>query len=157
MISLKHLTGLVIAGFLVVGCAPTPDGLGSQPPINPNNVSVVPSQLTPEQQAEREAAERKRIREQKRREAAEAAKNGNTETTLEIPTPEVTPTPPEVPQVSPETDPKPKYRTAVMIPGKPGYVYNPWTNKAVDVRGIPSGELVRDPQDPNKNHIFRVP
>ena len=44
-----------------------------------------------------------------------------------------------------------------MIPGKEGFVFNPYTNNPVDVRGIPSGTLVRDPQDPNKDHKFRVP
>ena len=49
------------------------------------------------------------------------------------------------------------YRRATLIPGKEGFVFNPFTNNPVDVRGIPSGTLVRDPQDPNKDHKFRVP
>ena len=49
------------------------------------------------------------------------------------------------------------YRRAILIPGKEGFVFNPFTNNPVDVRGIPSGTKVRDPQDPNKEHIFRVP
>ena len=57
--------------------------------------------------------------------------------------------------------PKPKtsskYRKASSIPGKPGFVFNPWTNKAVDVRGIPAGSVVRDPNDGNPDHKFRVP
>jgi hypothetical protein len=50
-----------------------------------------------------------------------------------------------------------KYRTARAIVTKPGYVFNPWTNKAVDVRGIPSGTLIRDPNDGDPEHKFRVP
>ena len=50
-----------------------------------------------------------------------------------------------------------RYRTAISIPGKPGFVFNPWTNKAVDVRGIPGGSVVRDPNDGNPDHKFRVP
>ena len=50
-----------------------------------------------------------------------------------------------------------KYRTARAIVTKPGYVFNPWTNKAVDVRGIPSGTLIRDPNDGDPDHKFRVP
>lgn len=46
---------------------------------------------------------------------------------------------------------------AEEIPGKPGFVFNPWTKKAVDVRGLKSGTLIRDPADPNPEHTFRVP
>jgi hypothetical protein len=53
---------------------------------------------------------------------------------------------------------KPGYPRAIPIPGKEGYVFNPHTNNPVDVRGIPSGTLVEDPQDPNgSKHRFRVP
>lgn len=51
----------------------------------------------------------------------------------------------------------PKTPVAIAIPGKPGFVFNPYTNHPVDVRGIPSKTLVRDPQDPDKSHKFRVP
>ncbi|MGC6465022.1 MAG: hypothetical protein ACON5N_05500 [Akkermansiaceae bacterium] len=154
MISIKHLSSLIAVGFLFVSCAPVPPG-GSQPPVDPNNVPVAPAVLTPEQEAEaKAAAERMRIREQKRREAAEAAKNGETGT---ADNPTTTGEGANTPPAPTGNGSKPKYRTAVVIPGKPGFVYNPWTNKAVDVRGIPSGEAVRDPHDPNKNHIFRVP
>ncbi|MDA7674621.1 hypothetical protein N8704_01955 [bacterium] len=50
-----------------------------------------------------------------------------------------------------------KYRTARAIVTKPGYVFNPWTNRAVDVRGIPNGTLIRDPNDGDPDHKFRVP
>jgi hypothetical protein len=53
--------------------------------------------------------------------------------------------------------PKPNYPYALPIPGKDGFVFNPYTNNPVDVRGIPSGTLVRDPQDSNGDHKFRVP
>ena len=48
------------------------------------------------------------------------------------------------------------YRVAVPVPGKPGFVFNPFTNAPVDVRGIPPGTLVRDPNDVPDHH-FRVP
>lgn len=51
----------------------------------------------------------------------------------------------------------PRYPQAVPIPGNPGYVFSPFTNKPVDVRGIPEGTLVRDPNDPDAEHRFRVP
>lgn len=57
------------------------------------------------------------------------------------------------------TNPPPKkdYRVAVPIPGKEGFVFNPFTNDPVDVRAIPSLTLVRDPNDPDPEHKFRVP
>ena len=50
-----------------------------------------------------------------------------------------------------------KYPTAVGIPGKPGFVYNPYTNRPVDTRGMPPSSLVMDPNDPDKTHRFRTP
>ena len=154
MISIKNICGLLAASLLFVSCAPFPPGNGGQQaPIDPNKIPVAPKVLTPQEEAEaKAAAERKKIRDQKRRDAAAAAKAGASN-----------PAPPTIggdttlPKPLPATGNKPKYRTAVSIPGKAGYVYNPWTNKAVDVRGIPSGELVRDPHDSNPDHKFRVP
>lgn len=53
---------------------------------------------------------------------------------------------------------KKNYPTATAVPGKPGLVYSPFNNKPVDVKGIPSGTIVADPQYPpaDKKH-FRVP
>ncbi len=42
------------------------------------------------------------------------------------------------------------------VPGRPGFLFNPYTQNQVDVEGIPSGLKVRDPQDP-KGRVFRVP
>lgn len=70
------------------------------------------------------------------------------------------PAPPIEKKIDPTpSDPvKPGYPRAIPIPGKAGYVFNPFTNNPVDVRGIPSGTLVEDPQDPNgSKHRFRVP
>ena len=49
------------------------------------------------------------------------------------------------------------YPVAIPIPGKPGYVYNPYNNNPVFVEGIASGKTVLDPKDPNKDHKFRLP
>ncbi len=46
---------------------------------------------------------------------------------------------------------------AAPVPGKTGFVYNPYTHNQVDVRGIPSGTKVRDPHDANPSHVFKVP
>ena len=44
---------------------------------------------------------------------------------------------------------------AVSVPNKPGFVFNPYTQSKVDVRGLPSGTLVTDPRD--KTQKFYVP
>lgn len=59
-----------------------------------------------------------------------------------------------LPPVNPPTT---TYQYASKVPGKAGYVFNPFTQNQVDVRGIPSGTLVRDPNDSNPSHKFRVP
>jgi hypothetical protein len=48
--------------------------------------------------------------------------------------------------------------TAASVPGRPGFVFSPFNNKIIDVKGIPSGTIVADPQFPKeaKKH-FRVP
>jgi hypothetical protein len=57
------------------------------------------------------------------------------------------------PSVSTATAP-----VAKAVPGKPGFVFSPFNNKIVDVTGIPSGNLIADPQYPEaeKKH-FRAP
>ena len=59
------------------------------------------------------------------------------------------------------TAPKPAAPTVIKkaskVPGKEGFVFNPYTYNQVDVRGVPSGSKVRDPNDANPAHVFRVP
>lgn len=52
---------------------------------------------------------------------------------------------------------KPNYPTASAVPGKAGFVFNPYTHSIVDVKGIGSGKLVKDPEDADPTHKFRVP
>lgn len=49
------------------------------------------------------------------------------------------------------------YFEALPVPGKKNFVFNPYTENLVDVRGIPSGTLVRDPEDSDPKHVFRIP
>ena len=62
-----------------------------------------------------------------------------------------------IPDGRPAATRRGRYRVAVPIPGKPGFGFNPHTNNSVDLRGLPSGTLVRDPQDPDECHKFRAP
>ncbi len=44
------------------------------------------------------------------------------------------------------------YQYALPVPGRNGWVYNPYTNRPVDVRGVESGRLIYDERDPeNRN------
>jgi hypothetical protein len=63
-----------------------------------------------------------------------------------------------------DTTPKPPgrkpgdYPFANPVPGKEGFVFSPYNNKLVDVRDIPSGQLVRDPTYAvSEKKFFRVP
>lgn len=64
------------------------------------------------------------------------------------------PTPPTPPVPQPDVEPK-SYPYATPVPGKQGFVFNPYTNVKVDVRGLPSGTIVTDPRNPNQK--FYVP
>ena len=64
------------------------------------------------------------------------------------------------PVTNPATPPvagKKNYPTAAPVPGKEGFVFNPYTHNIVDVKGIASGKLCRDPEDADQTHKFRVP
>jgi len=64
--------------------------------------------------------------------------------------------PPTEPANPPVTGKK-NYPTAAPVPGKEGFVFNPYTHNIVDVKGIASGKLCRDPEDTDQTHKFRVP
>jgi len=58
------------------------------------------------------------------------------------------------------TSPAPRQgvQVAKPVPGKPGFVFSPFNNKIIDVKGIPSGTLVADPTYPrSEKKYFRVP
>jgi hypothetical protein len=47
---------------------------------------------------------------------------------------------------------------ATSVPGKPGFVFSPYTNQIIDVIDIPQGTLVADPNFPaQEKKFFRVP
>ncbi len=53
--------------------------------------------------------------------------------------------------------PRKSHLFGLALPGRPGYILNPYTNTLVDIRGLRAGALVRDPRDPVKGRVFRVP
>jgi len=58
----------------------------------------------------------------------------------------------------PKTEKRSDYAFANKVPGKEGFVFSPYNQKVVDVRGMPSGTLVQDPTYPvAEKKFFRVP
>ena len=43
------------------------------------------------------------------------------------------------------------------VPGNKNLAISPYTKNPVDIQGIPPGCLVRDPSDPNPDHVFHAP
>ena len=68
-----------------------------------------------------------------------------------------TPSTPIAPPTNVTAPKKVNYPTAASVPGKDGFVFNPYTHNIVDVKGIPSGKLCRDPEDADPTHKYRVP
>jgi len=46
---------------------------------------------------------------------------------------------------------------ASRVAGRPGYVFNPYSQNMVEVKGMKSGTKVRDPEDPDPSHVFVIP
>jgi hypothetical protein len=60
----------------------------------------------------------------------------------------------EPPTIKPKSD----YPFGTPVPGKEGFVFSPYNNKLLDVRGIASGTLVQDTTyPPTEKKYFRVP
>ena len=59
---------------------------------------------------------------------------------------------------TPPPEPKRDFTVATKVPGKDGFVFSPYNNKVIDVRGISTGTLVQDPTYPAaEKKYFRVP
>jgi len=55
-------------------------------------------------------------------------------------------------------EPKKEYPYATKVPGKDGFVLSPYNTKVIDVRDIPAGTLVQDPNYPaSEKKYFRIP
>lgn len=73
-----------------------------------------------------------------------------------VPDPKPEPKPePEPLEVKPLPGPRP---VAIPVPGKDGFVFSPYNNKVIDVKGFAPGTLVADPTYPmSERKFFRVP
>ena len=143
------------AALMVGACAPLPA------PYEPQRQLDVPAPLTTDQQTILDIKERE---DQKEAEAAQAAaakkkaedaaawraKQASSSAAASLPNTQPSYTPPVAPV-------KKFYPTAAAAPGRLGYVFNPYTQSLVNVKGIASGRLVVDPNDSDPTHKFRVP
>ena len=132
---MKTLIFPIAAAALMGACAPYPPYPAPHaPPTSSVPSADQPPAITDAQQLE---LDRQRKEEQLRRKREQEQNRSNT--------------------VDRPADTKPKYPTAASVPGKPGFVFNPYTHNIVNVKGIASGKLVRDPEDNDDTHKFRVP
>lgn len=134
---MKDITKVILlpmgCAAVIGACAPYPPYPGPQPPLAPG--AEHPSTMDARQRQMEEERRRIAREEAGRRREERADRNDST-----------------------PSKPKPKkYPTAAAVPGKPGFVFNPYTHNIVDVKGIDAGKLVRDPEDNDPDHKFRVP
>jgi len=160
MTSFKNLVAMAATALFVVSCAPTPPVAGPVIAAPGPDLAKIRAQNnaanSAAEKAKKRAAARKKKADQRKRELAQRAKKRRQELKAKD-TVFVEPAYRE-PIVKKPVVKKPKYPTAKAISGKKGFVFNPYTYEQVDVRGIPSGSTVIDPNDPNKEkHKFKVP
>jgi len=148
---MKLLTSiLTIASCgMMVSCYPVypaPNGNGNKPaPTQKETVKEVTSE-----QDRQLAASQARLEEDARLRAERERKEA-----LEL-SPEIDK--PDIKEVVKDKPVVPKdLKFGAPVPNKPGFVFNPYTHNQVDARGVPSGTKIRDPNDPDPSHVFRVP
>ena len=144
-------------GFIALGCAMMvscyPYNENTQKPIKkPATDQTVTSPAQQEIKDERAKLKKKKDLAKKnemkqRNESADSPSAGDSS-----PKPKSSPSTTAAPP-APE---KPKYPYANKIPGKDGFVFSPYNNKPIDVRGMASGTLVQDPTFSDEKR-FRVP
>lgn len=136
------LTLPLIGCFAFVSCFPIPREHPQNHHMQDPNATIT----SEEQQKIEEQRERMRQREmEKKTELAnqQPVPSNVTENTIVEP-----------PTIKTTTD----YPFGTPVPGKEGYVFSPYNNKLLDVRGIPSGTLVQDTTyPPTEKKYFRVP
>ncbi len=151
--NLRLILPAAATALLAVSCTPY-----VEPPPEPQADPAQRKQLTPEEQ------ERiNKQREEKRQRDEEARRNGETaspdgETAKVEPTTPAGGDKPAGGGDKPASQEKKEIPVARPVPGKPGFVFSPFNNKVIDVKGFPPGSLVADPTyaTSEKKH-FRVP
>jgi hypothetical protein len=148
------ITVALLSGVILSSCVPYDEyGRRIEPKKKP---TTNPTTLTPQQQEIEKKREELLLKDEERKKQEAMAGGSPTEspkTTTGDFEGGITPVEPTKQPAPPKNHP-----VAQAVPGKPGFVFSPFNNKVVDVRGIASGTLVADPQYPaaEKKH-FRVP
>ena len=155
MIFLRRLCALVFVSAFCASCAPYPPDypIGGGGEFIPNAEKVDAAQNTTptifQLKIDQQLEENRRRLAAKEKRATEASRNTQAEE-KSITDPEITK------KTTSPTKSKPKYPTALRT--REGFVKNPYTGAELDVRGMPSGSLVYDPDDPNKaTNRFLIP
>lgn len=142
--NIRLLTGFVaLLSVAMVSCYPYKENEQKKKTTKkPDQTAVSPDQL----KAKEDAAKKK---------ADEEAKKTKDEVTETKPT---TDDSGAGATTKPKTEKRSDYAFANKVPGKEGFVFSPYNQKVVDVRGMPSGTLVQDPTYPvAEKKFFRVP
>ncbi len=157
MSPIKQLAVVLGSAFFAVSCTPYQEGLRIPgPPVDPGvNTSrnVVPAESVASsdqkevkkvrKDAEDEVKKKKKTTSKPKTEDDDSSASSNSSDS------------------SSSAKPKPKAKTypyATAVPGKPGYVFSPYSQKVINVKDIPSGKLVKDPNDSSDTkRFFRVP
>ena len=131
----------LISSFAFVSCFPIPKDETKKNPNLPTNTITSEEQQKIEEQ--RELMKQRDLEKQAQLIKPATLPATQTENTIVEP-----------PEVKPTND----YPFGTPVPGKEGYVFSPYNNKLLDVRGIPSGTLVQDTTYPlTEKKYFRVP
>lgn len=152
----SHALGALLCGVIISSCVPYDEyGRRIQPKKKPDRSTVTDPK---QQEIDAKREEMRKKEEQRRKELGLPPEDGTSSGTG--PTSSTGDFNPNNGTVDPpkQTTPPKNHPVAAAVPGKPGFVFSPFNNKVVDVRGISSGTLVADPQYPaaDKKH-FRVP
>jgi hypothetical protein len=156
LISLRNFLAMLLTGVFLVNCSPYPP---NRPPMDP---ALIPAAEAVNPRGQMQTELERQAEENRKRLAAEEKSDPLRELLPKSPFEDESASQEaiedaEVSGQSPVVEKKPsKYPTAV--PTRKGFVKNPYTGNEVDVRGIPGGRLVVDPEDPNQlTNKFRVP
>ena len=148
--NLRFLTGFAALGcVLLASCTPYNEHPHKKPTPKPTPKTTT---TAAEQKAQAQPDLAKPKEEPTKKDAlTHAAPEAPATTTAQTTPPTQAPTPPL-------EEKRAEYKFANKVPGKDGFVFSPWNNKVVDVKGIPSGTLVQDPTYTGAGKgYFRVP
>lgn len=165
---LLHVTGLVaISCGLLASCYPYNETPRKKKPRKPQTEQTSQSA---EEKAKQEAdAAAKKAEEEAKKKAEEAKQQAGNAIPNPPPNPgqgQIQSNPGGQPQGAqehattqpPQPKPRNEYVYANKVPGRDGFVFSPYNNKVIDVRGYTSGQLVMDPTyPPSEKKYFRVP